>query len=169
MARKNFPVPDFDCTCTDWLIVAAVAGIAGGVAAASYLDAKFHIRHDLTSATLATSTSTARKFVAEREAQGRLLLYHCVQEHALKRPHLEFLSFEARSWTYGEFYDDLQKVGNWLMKDVGIAKGEMVALNGPNSPEYLLLWIALEAIGGSISFINYNLTGSTLLHSVKVR
>lgn len=44
----------------------------------------------------------------------------------------------------------------------------MVALNGPNSAEYLMLWFSLEGIGASISFINSHLTGTPLTHSVKV-
>jgi acyl-CoA synthetase (AMP-forming)/AMP-acid ligase II len=44
----------------------------------------------------------------------------------------------------------------------------MVALDGPNSAEYLLIWFALEGVGGGISFINSHLTGTPLTHSVKL-
>lgn len=54
------------------------------------------------------------------------------------------------------------------MKDLGVQKGEMVALNGPNSPEYLMLWFALEAVGARVSYVNWNLTGTALAHSIKV-
>lgn len=68
-----------------------------------------------------------------------------------------------------QFYDDLQRVGNWLMNDLGIQTSELVAIDGPNSAEYLLLWFALDGIGACISFINCHLTGQALTHSVKVR
>ena len=55
------------------------------------------------------------------------------------------------------------------MKDLGIQKGEIVAIDGPNSPEYLMLWFALDGIGAVPSFVNCNLTGQPLLHCVKVR
>ena len=55
------------------------------------------------------------------------------------------------------------------MKDLGIQKGEIVAIDGPNSPEYLMLWFALDGIGAVPSFVNCNLTGQSLLHCVKVR
>jgi acyl-CoA synthetase (AMP-forming)/AMP-acid ligase II len=77
--------------------------------------------------------------------------------------------FEGRTWTYKQFFDDLQRVGNWLMNDLGIRKGELVAIDGANSPEYLMLWFALDGIGACISFINCHLTNQPLVHCVKVR
>jgi hypothetical protein len=148
--------------------VAATAAIAGTAAAAAYLDAKFHIRHDLQSGSLANNTATAQNFIIERVKQDRMLLYHSLEEHFQNQPDRLFLEYENRSWTYGQFFKDLQRVGNWLMKDLGIERDEMVAMDAPNSAEYLLLWFALEGIGARISFINCNLTGTPLVHSVKV-
>ncbi len=54
------------------------------------------------------------------------------------------------------------------MRDLGVQPGEMVALDGPNSAEYLLLWFALEGIGAGVSYVNSNLTGQPLMHSAKV-
>ena len=54
------------------------------------------------------------------------------------------------------------------MNDLGIQRGEMIALDGPNSPEFMMLWFGLEGIGASVSFINCHLTGTPLVHSVKV-
>ena len=54
------------------------------------------------------------------------------------------------------------------MKDLGIRKGELIAIDGPNSPEYLMLWFALDGIGACVSFINCHLTRQPLVHSVKV-
>ena len=54
------------------------------------------------------------------------------------------------------------------MNDLGIQKKEMVAISGPNSAEWMMLWFALDGVGGSQSFINFNLTGNALTHSIKV-
>ena len=54
------------------------------------------------------------------------------------------------------------------MNDLGIRKGELVSINGANSPEYLMLWFALDGIGAPVSFINCHLTSQPLVHSVKV-
>ena len=138
-------------------------------ATAAYFDAKYHIRHDLIRGSLANTSAKAQKFIAAREAQNKLLLYHCIEDHARNRPDHLFLEYEGRSWTYKQFYDCLQRVGNWLINDLGVQRGEMVALDGPNSAEYLMLWFALEGVGASVSYINSHLTGTPLVHSVKVR
>ena len=106
--------------------------------------------------------------MADRFAKDRLLLYHLLEEHAQNQPNHLFLEYDGRSWTYKQFYDEVQRVGNWLMNDLGIQKREMVALNGPNSAEYLLIMFALEGIGAAVSFINCHLTGTPLTHSVKL-
>lgn len=109
----------------------------------------------------------AQKFLAEKEAQGRLFIYHVLEEHAQKQPNRLFLEYDGRSWTYKDFFSSLHRVGNWLINDLGIQAGEMIAIDGPNSAEYLMLWFALEAIGAAVAFINSNLTGASLTHCVK--
>lgn len=59
-------------------------------------------------------------------------------------------------------------MGNWLIDDLGIQVDEVVAMDGGNSPGYLMLWFALDAIGAVPSFVNWNLTGTGLVHCVKV-
>lgn len=54
------------------------------------------------------------------------------------------------------------------MNDLGVKVGEMVALDGPNSPEYLMMWFALDAMGASPAFINCHLTARPLMHCVQV-
>lgn len=83
-------------------------------------------------------------------------LYHDIESWAKKdMPNHTFLEYEGRSWTYKQFYENLQTVGNWLMNDLGVRKDEMVAISGPNSAEYMLLWFATEGIGANQSFIKY--------------
>lgn len=59
-------------------------------------------------------------------------------------------------------------MGTWLLKDLDIQPKEIVAIDGGNSPEYLMLWFALEAINACPAFINCNLTSGPLTHSVKL-
>jgi acyl-coenzyme A synthetase/AMP-(fatty) acid ligase len=67
-----------------------------------------------------------------------------------------------------DLLDGVTRVGNWLIEELDVGVGEVVAVDGGNSPEYLLLWFALDAVGASISFVNWNLTGEGLVHCVKV-
>lgn len=146
------------------------AGAAGTAAIAAYLNAKFHIVHDLKNARggLAPSQDVL-DFMADRVMRKRVLIYHIWEDQALRNcPNHPFLVFEGKTWTYREFFDAIIRVGNWLMNDLGVQIGEVVAIDGGNSPEYLMLWFALDAIGASVSYINWNLTGPGLVHCAKV-
>ncbi|KAK9418907.1 putative Fatty-acyl-CoA synthase [Seiridium unicorne] len=109
------------------------------------------------------------KYIGERAAHDKLLVYSCFEDRVgTPEGDYIFLVFEGRQWTYTEFFNAVQPIGNWLMNDLGIQKSEMVALDGGNSPEWLMLWLALEGIGAAIAFINCNLTALSLKHSVEL-
>lgn len=151
------------------LTIPTVATAAALTGAALYADGKYHIRNDLAFLDVIRRMITAPKWIAEQTKLDRLLVYHVLEDHAkADRPNHLFLEFEGRSWTYKEFFDDLQRVGNWLMNDLAIQKGEIVAIDGPNSAEYMMLWFALDGIGAAPAFINCNLNGAALEHCVKV-
>jgi len=154
---KNFPV------------VPIAAATAGTLAVAAYLDAKFHIRHDLKFIRAAGTSRVSMRFFKDCISRDRLMTFYILEDQALhKRPDQLFLIFENQTWTYLEFYRCLLRVGNWLLKDLGIRRGEIVALDGGNSPEYMMLWFALEGIGAIPSFVNNNITGQSLVHCIKV-
>lgn len=96
-------------------------------------------------------------------------MYHFFEAQVRKQPDSAFLIFEGRTWSYKEFFTAFTRVANWLIDDLNIQIDEVVAINGGNSPEYLMLWFALDAIGAVTSFLNCNITGEGLLHSVRVR
>ncbi|KKZ61643.1 hypothetical protein EMCG_03828 [[Emmonsia] crescens] len=145
------------------------ASVAGTLAAAAYLDAKQLLRHDLASGSISSQAQDAMKFLTERWKQDKTLMYHFLEEHAIgENQNSVFLMFEGRSWTFKQFFEDVHGVGNWLMNSLGIERGELVALDGGNSPEYLLLSYGLESIGACPSFINSNLTAAPLVHCVKL-
>jgi hypothetical protein len=143
-----------------------LSGIAAG---AAYLDAKYHIRHDLKTGSLDNAAKAALEFLTQRQVEDKLLNYHFLQAWAEEdRPHHLFLEFNGSQWTYKQFYLEVQRVGNWLMNDLKIERNEVVALDGGNSCSYMLLWFALEGIGACPAFINSNLTSDSLQHCVKV-
>jgi acyl-CoA synthetase (AMP-forming)/AMP-acid ligase II len=108
-------------------------------------------------------------YMQDRVKEDHLLHYHVLEDQATgKNANNIFLIFEDKQWTYRQFFECLQRVGNWLMNDLGIQKNEVVALNGGNSPEYLMLWFGLDAIGAVPSKINCNLTAQALVHCVKI-
>ena len=52
-----------------------IAAIAGSLAAAAYLDAKYLVRHDLAAGSVAGNAAAATAFIKERTNQDRLLNY----------------------------------------------------------------------------------------------
>ena len=149
--------------------VPILATAAATTAIAAYLNAKHHIHHDLVNGRGGlTPTQKDLDFLASRVDQKRILNYHILSEQAAKQPNHPALIFEGRTWSYAELMDGVTRVGNWLVEELGVAVGEVVAIDGGNSPEYLLLWFALDAVGASISFVNWNLTGEGLVPCVKV-
>jgi acyl-CoA synthetase (AMP-forming)/AMP-acid ligase II len=133
------------------------------------VNAQFHIGHDLRNGRGGIiPTQADLDWTAQRYAQKRILTYHIFEEQAQKQPNHPFLIFEGKQWTYGEFLEATLKIANWLVKDLDVKVGEIVALDGGNSPQHMMLWLALDAVGGVISFINNNLTGEGLTHCIKV-
>jgi acyl-CoA synthetase (AMP-forming)/AMP-acid ligase II len=134
-----------------------------------YINAKYLLWNDLKAGTMSNRTADAIRFVNERYNSQQMLMYHFFEEHATgPRGKNLFLMFEGREWTYAQFYADLQRVGNWLMNDLGVKQNEIVALDGGNSPEFLMLWFALDGIGACPAFINCNLTSKPLVHCVQL-
>jgi len=143
---------------------------AGGVAAlAAYLDARLHIRNDLKQGSDQFNLLWYFLWMTRQAKADKLSVFNSFRERAgTKAGDNLFLIFEGKEWTYTQFFHAVQPVANWLMNDLGIQRGEMVALDGPNSPEHIMLWLGLEAIGGVPAFINCNLTDKSLVHCVKV-
>lgn len=131
------------------------------------MNAKFHIAHDLRYGRGGVvPTQADLNWAVQR--QNRVLSYHVFEEQVQKQPNHPFLVFEGKQWTYVEFLQATLRVANWLARDLGVQVGEVVALDGGNSPEHIMLWLALDGIGAVISFINNNLTGDGLIHCIKV-
>ncbi|EDN02662.1 predicted protein [Histoplasma mississippiense (nom. inval.)] len=152
-----------------WDVTKFAASVAGTLAAAAYLDAKYLLRHDLSGGSIAAQAKDAVQFLTECWKQDKTLMYHVLEAHARgKNQDNIFVIFEGRSWSYKQFFEDVHGVGDWLVKDLGVERGELVALDGGNSPEYLLLWFGLESIAACLSFINCNLTAAPLVHCVKL-
>jgi acyl-CoA synthetase (AMP-forming)/AMP-acid ligase II len=148
--------------------VATLAAVgAGSAAIAAYLDARLLISNDLSFVSPASSGPMIR-YLEDRVKKDRLLTYHVFEDQALgSNANTTFLIFEGKEWTYRQFYHVLQRVGNWLIKDLGIEKNEVVALDGGNTPEYIMLWLGLDAIGAVPALVNCNLTSKPLIHCVK--
>ncbi|KAK5635725.1 hypothetical protein RRF57_011437 [Xylaria bambusicola] len=151
-------------------LVTAAGAAVGALAAGMYLDARFLIRNDLRQGNRKLATYLGMRYIAQKTRENKLLMYDNAFEDRVGTPAGDYtcLIFEGRQWTYTEFRNAIQPVANWLLKDLGIKKNEIVALDGGNTPEYLLIMFALEAIGAASALLNCNLTSNALAHSVKL-
>jgi fatty-acyl-CoA synthase len=70
-------------------------------------------------------------------------------------------------FSYRELSERSNQCARWALEQ-GLHKGDAVCLMMPNRPEYLAIWLGITKIGGVVSLLNTNLTGTSLAHCVKV-
>lgn len=73
----------------------------------------------------------------------------------------------ATEWTYKQVYETVLKFASWLSKEHGVKKGDMVAIDFTNKPQFVFLWFALFSLGAKVAFINTNLREKAFVHCVK--
>ncbi len=66
----------------------------------------------------------------------------------------EFIVYEKEKISYFDFCDQVSRVSSYLQKEVGIKKGDKVAIAMRNYPEYLAILMAVASIGGIVVFVN---------------
>jgi non-ribosomal peptide synthetase component E (peptide arylation enzyme) len=73
-------------------------------------------------------------------------LYQLLAEWARSTPDKAAIVTEASQWTYAQWHDQVLRLASAL-QELGIDKGDVVAVQLPNSPEFLLAFLAIAAIG----------------------
>jgi fatty-acyl-CoA synthase len=77
------------------------------------------------------------------------------------------LLFGRDCLTYSELSERSNRYGRWaLVQD--LAKGDTVCLLMRNRPEYMAIWLGITRVGGVVSLLNTNLTGSSLAHCINI-
>ncbi|PRQ10088.1 long-chain-acyl-CoA synthetase [Enhygromyxa salina] len=90
-----------------------------------------------------------------------------LQRWAAERPHDRFLSFEGREWTIGSFDAEVNRHAR-AWRELGLARGQVVALLLDNRPAFLFHFYALAKLGVVASLINPALSGPALHHALTV-
>ncbi|KAK3352160.1 hypothetical protein B0H65DRAFT_547133 [Neurospora tetraspora] len=144
----------------------ALAGAAAATAAtASYLSASLSLEHDLLWLQIAGGTVLN---VIKSMRAGQINVFYRLEAHALapSTANKPFLWFEGKSYTYHETYQQVLRYGTWLKEVKKVKEGEVVAFMAMNSDQFVFVWFGLWSIGATPAFINYNLTGTPLAHSL---
>ena len=107
--------------------------------------------------------------IASRDSKGNPSYFYELENHALSksRANHPFLMYEGQQWTYKETYDIALKYGTWFNEEFGVQRGDVVAIDSMNCPQFIFIWLGLWSIGAKPAFINYNLTNEPLIHSVR--
>ena len=136
------------------------------MAGAAWLNAKTQFSYDVK---LIRALTTTNLQLALQEKRDRVNLFYNLEQYATTKSTADhaFLMYQGKTWSYKEVYGIVLKYGTWLKTRLGIASGEVVAIDFMNSPTFIFLWLGIWSLGATPAFINYNLTGDPLLHSVK--
>jgi len=86
------------------------------------------------------------------------------QRTVKKHPEKVCLYFEDESWTFRQLDEYSNRLAHFLLS-CGFKHGDTVALFMENKPEYVGMWLGCTKIGVVPALINFNLRGSSLLHS----
>lgn len=135
-------------------------------AALAYLNARWSVSYDIN---LAQAFVSLLVYPALKERSDRLNLFYTLEQYAndSKMANHPFIVYERRTWTFREGYETVLRYGNWFRTVHGVKPKEIVAMNFLNSSTFIFMWFGLWSIGAVPAFINYNLLGKPLTHSVK--
>ncbi|KAG0377657.1 hypothetical protein BGX24_005690 [Mortierella sp. AD032] len=137
--------------------------VAAAVPVAMYASSKLSLPQD---ARLISSLIGSKMAYGTIEKNDEINLTHRFLGSYNKHPDREALVFEGKSYTYRDINTASNKVGNWLLSK-GIRRGDIVSLFMVNKPEFIFAWLGINKIGATGAFINTNLTGKPLTHSLK--
>ncbi|KAJ5239863.1 hypothetical protein N7468_004482 [Penicillium chermesinum] len=175
------------------LATAAIAAAAVSVPSLMYLNAKHQVGKDLNA--LLTGVAMQRDVNARRKLplsplhgpklccpfrpvqlgllegtpvkKNRISPWFRFQETVRKYSTAEAIWTPQRSYSFSEVYTRSCQYAAWLL-DLGVTPGELVVLYMQNSPDMLCVWLACWSLGSAPAFINYNLSGEALAHTVQV-
>ena len=140
----------------------------------AYLNARLGISYDLS---LLSAYIQTRNRLAALDRRDELNLFYVLECFAVGRPNanvdvsktaeLVFMVFRNREWTFKQTYETVLKYGTWFKTQLGVRSGDIVAVDFMNGDIFVFIWFGLWAIGAKPAFVNYNVTGASLVHCVR--
>ena len=150
----------------------APTALAGAVALSAYLNAKYHIAKDLSHMYY---QHRGARYQAQLKAQSRINIWSTFSDNAFKFADKPCIWYSDPSttppsvheYTWREAREYACQYAQWFLK-AGVQPGDCVGFYLQNSPDFVLGWLGLLAIGCYPAMINYNLVGGALVHCVKI-
>ncbi|KAF2876891.1 hypothetical protein BDV95DRAFT_558013 [Massariosphaeria phaeospora] len=140
-----------------YALPAAAAGLV-------YLNGRYGCTYDWA---LISSYVRGTAAAAIHEKRDDLNLFYHLERHAQSsRGDHPWIIHNGQSWTYAQAYQIVLQFGTWF-KSKGVQKNEIVAMDFVNSDTFIWVWFGLWSIGAKPAFINYNLAGKPLMHTIR--
>ncbi|KAI7832844.1 putative bifunctional fatty acid transporter/acyl-CoA synthetase FAT1 [Gamsiella multidivaricata] len=141
-----------------------IAGVAAALATGYYVNDKYQLTKDLT---FVRGAFRARKKYEACIKDQDCSLYNRFEEQCQIRPFAIALAFEGASYTWRDLELASNRMAHWFVSK-GVQSSDRVAMMMHNSPLFLIVWLALLKMAAIPAFINNQITGPVLLHSLKV-
>ncbi|KAK3584860.1 hypothetical protein CHS0354_027610 [Potamilus streckersoni] len=110
-------------------------------------------------------SNEARAIIDKHMTDGKTII-DLFEEDVLRTPKKSFIIFEDRSYTYELVNDQANRVAN-LASQWGLKVGDAVAIMIGNEPAFIWTYIGLQKLGITVAYINYNIKGKALVHSLQ--
>ncbi|KAF9201969.1 hypothetical protein BGZ49_007842 [Haplosporangium sp. Z 27] len=130
---------------------------------ALYLDGRTRFSRDLK---ISLPGLKARSWVEGLVANNDISLYNRFEDHCKLRPYAPSLIFEDHTYTWKDLELASNRLAHWYISK-GVQAKDRVAMFMTNSPLFVISWLALLKIKAVGVFINNQVTGPVLLHSLK--
>lgn len=114
------------------------------------------------------------KVIAARKANypqivknGRESLYYLFEENVRVRGDEDCIWSREGEYSWNEALKRVHQYAQWFLSQ-GVRPHSLVGFYLQNSPDFMLAWLGLWAIGAAPAMINWNLSGKALVHCVKM-
>jgi len=84
-----------------------------------------------------------------------------------KFPDKTAIIFEDQYFSYRHMDNVANQTAHWF-QSIGLKKGDLIALDMDNRPEFITTWMGMAKLGGASALINHNLKGKSLVHCVSI-
>ncbi|KAI1348504.1 AMP-binding enzyme [Xylaria sp. FL0043] len=140
------------------------AGVAATAAGLTYLDGKYHVRQDLK---MLRAKRKGAKLFQKAVQEHRISPYYFFEKHAQAQPSEECIWWRGGSYTWNAAYLRANQYAHFF-RSQGVEPNDLVSFFMINSPDFVLAWMGLWAIGAAPALINHNLTQQALLHCLGI-
>lgn len=89
-------------------------------------------------------------------------------EHSQKFADYDYLVYEDERFTYGRTHGEVAKLAQALKEDLGVKKGDRVAIGMRNYPEWIISFMAITSLGGIAVCLNALWSAEELVYGLEL-